>query len=486
MSVEQGSHGKGGFDGLGRTGMIGFGNEAYTNDRLDTGESIAETFAIGLRDLTDAARTALGRPTHQPMNSGDGLDTWKEQSYSNYDTSHSSYNRPQIPMMKDAVMEQGAGPDASMSREEQLIDKFCTSSGVRVAPTTEECNSCIAKLPGRNCEWIAKALDKKLVCVDDIAIVQDAWCTFTAWLVLLTCFSALIINQLQGETWQESLRALCLIDTVTDPGRNHSQSEKVIKEYFVNSPEALKRATGSAQERVRLRACRVLSNLGIEQSNVPSSEISSGIDLLAVEGERVSSGAQQEKAPVDLLTLMSETQETDTVTQKIESIDIVSSGTDLLGEDLDAIPVAKGTETGDNLAPQSVVDPRSAADPFLNAGEPNASFSDVVYGDWTTPSNSNKANDPYNLVDFSDQPQTSPNAAIAQSIGDFSFATGHDQPNFAHLLNQTGDGEIPGASSGSKDALSIWNAATSGISSTKREDAAFSFVDGAMNDLKKK
>ena len=64
MSVEQGSHGKGGFDGLGRTGMIGFGNEAYTNDRLDTGESIAETFAIGLRDLTDAARAALGRPTH--------------------------------------------------------------------------------------------------------------------------------------------------------------------------------------------------------------------------------------------------------------------------------------------------------------------------------------------------------------------------------------------------------------------------------------
>ena len=164
MSAEHGSHGKGGFDGVGRTGMIGFGNEAYGNDRLDTGESIAETFAIGLRDLTDAARTALGRPTHQPMNSGDGLDTWKQETSPSHGRSNVFYNRPQISKTKEAASEQGTVPDAARSREEQLIDKFCTSSGVRVAPTAEECSSCIAKFSGKNSEFIARGLDKKLVC----------------------------------------------------------------------------------------------------------------------------------------------------------------------------------------------------------------------------------------------------------------------------------------------------------------------------------
>eukprot|EP00890_Picochlorum_soloecismus_P001902 jgi/Picsp_1/2712/NSC_00941-R1_vhs domain-containing protein at3g16270-like len=455
-SAEHGSHGKDGFDGIGRTGMIGFGNETYVNDRVDTGDSIAETFAIGLRDLTDVARTALGRPTHQPMNSGDGLDTWKQDAYSSHSRPNIVYNRPQIPKMKEALGEQGTVPDVAVSREEHLVDKFCTSSGVRVAPTTEECNSCIAKLHGRNCEWIAKSLDKKL-----------------------------------GETWQESLRALCLIEVVTDPGRSHSQAEKVIKEYFVNSPEALKRSTCSAQERVRLRAHRVLCNLGIEQANVPSSEISTGIDLLAVEGE-ISSGAQQKEVPADLSALMSEIQETDIVTQKFYSIDIESSGSDLLGQDLDAIPLAQGIGNDSLLAPQNhtVVAARSAPDPFANVGEPNSSFSDVIYGDWTstTPSNPNKTNDPYNLVEFSSQPPASTIPPITQAISDFSFATGHhDQPNYTQMLNQpTSDREMPGSSTGSKDALSIWNAATSGISSTKREDAAFSFIEGAMNDLKKK
>jgi hypothetical protein len=175
MSVEHGSHGKGVSDGASGTGMIGFGNEAYGNDRLDTGESIAETFAIGLRDLTDAARTAWGRPTHQPMNSGDGLDSWKQETSPSHGRSNISYNRPQISKMKEAVSEQGIVPDGAMSKEEQLIDKFCTSSGVRVAPTAEECNSCIAKFPGKNSEWIARELNKKLVCLkfDDIAKAQN-------------------------------------------------------------------------------------------------------------------------------------------------------------------------------------------------------------------------------------------------------------------------------------------------------------------------
>ena len=294
---------------------------------------------------------------------------------------------------------------------------------------------------------------------------------------------------MQGETWQESLRALYLIDAVTDPERSHSQSETMIKEYFVNSPEAIKRATGSAQERVRLRAYRVLSNLGITELSVSSATaMSTGIDLLAVEGDTISSGAPQEEVPADLLTLMSETQETDIVAQKFDSIDIGSSGADLLGQTLDAVPPAHGN--GDFLATEdhNVFDAGIGADPFISVGEPNASLSDTVYGDWTstTPSNSNTTKDPYSLVDFSSQPQTSPIPPVAQPISDFSFAMGHDQSNLTQLNNQISEQEIPSASTGSKDALSIWNAATSGISSTKREDAAFSFIEGAMNDLKKK
>lgn len=263
----------------------------------------------------------------------------------------------------------------------------------------------------------------------------------------------------------------------------------MIKEYFINSPEALKRATGSAQERVRSRTFRVLSNLGINQVNDTSPAISTGIDLLAVgEGDKISSGGQAEDVPADLLTLMSQTQETDIVTQKFDSIDIGSSGADLLGQHLDTVPPAHGND--DFLAPQghNVFDTGIGTDPFVNVGEPNASLSDTVYGDWTsaTPLHSNETKDPYSLVDFSSQPQTSQIPPVAQPISDFSFAMGHEQSNFTQMINQTRDREIPSASTDSKDALSIWNAATSGISSTKREDAAFSFIEGAMNDLKKK
>ena len=355
---------------------------------------------------------------------------------------------------------------------------------------------------------------------------------------------------LQDGTWQESLRALCLLEAMTSHEKAHCTMEEHVKHYFIAKPEYIKRTSQSAQQRVKQKAILVLSNLGLQDVSADAApsgthstqtELNGGIDLLAIDddGEEVTTDVKGN--PIDLLaqtdtlsdnpsipvstgldiayaesTLTHAAEELEAVTQQqltSESLDDLFGGMSLgVSEGTNKImqpPPTAQVESSQQPSFDSIlsVERTAASTGQREIRSASTDFEQNIFGDWTSSHTTQQQPalgatgqgsthgqpQPPSMGDamFGGLSALAPNSQSQQDNVSSAIANknSEEQLNVASLL-----GSPPVAmpwtasphASGDKDALSAWHAATSGISSIKREDAAFNFIQGAMADLKKK
>lgn len=148
--------------------MVGFGNSkvGYGDEPLDAEPSVSDMFSMGLRDIKNKARNVLSGPSHRLMPSYDGstdsLSAASDGEYPSHSRHHGAHmERPQI------ASQDLHRPDELVSKrqEEKILSKFCMASGIRVAPTTDECSRCLASLNKFSGKRVAQAIETKIVCV---------------------------------------------------------------------------------------------------------------------------------------------------------------------------------------------------------------------------------------------------------------------------------------------------------------------------------
>lgn len=294
---------------------------------------------------------------------------------------------------------------------------------------------------------------------------------------------------LQDGTWQESLRALYLLEAMTDASRVDSEMENNVQEHFKESPGAVVRASGSAQQRVQQKAGQVLRNLGIETTT---------------ESEHTTARRENE------INLLGETEETIEAPQTIDAgatdMDLLAGLQDgALGDALGGLTIDGGSTAAEKNTPPTSVDLFDTipmmSPPSSNRIETAAGGTSIhgqgqedPFGGWVAPSSQpTQAPDPLSLLG-----EVSGGQKGMQSLGmDGSrhHSMGASAPlpldplNFSSLPPaQSHDRAVPlqppPPNQANQDALSAWHAATSGISSQKREDAAFDFI-ASMTGIKK-
>jgi hypothetical protein len=418
------------------SGMQGFGSgEPGILDAPPVGDSFGAAFSLGLQDLKE---TAFG-----------GRSPQADFGYHH----HSTFSRPQ---MKDNGQDvQAAGEEDSHLRvhlEQKLVDKFCSPmhSGVRVAPNAEDCRKFINSVSSKNGIEVAKALERKL----------------------------------ENGTWQESLRALCLLEVLTGSNLNMSDTDTVIVKYFSENSHSLYRASHSAQDRVRSKSLTVMEHMGLEAAQPHEGLTTAQDGIKNTSGNLLdldTSGTVDSNSPVENIASLLDALTGDTQEQTPNS------------------PVAGLVCNPLELPLEESRSPEYAKTNSQNSG---SAFSDP-FGDWAEPSpQTSELIDPFAAMSMaptsiSSGPQ---NAATPSTVYKPSHVSplidDDDDTFFSSLGNNSAEHVSPQISLGEPkqvtttqrttvDALGAWHAATSGFSSSQREESAFNFVQSAMASVKK-
>lgn len=358
--------------------------------------------------------------------------------------------------------------------EERLVQQFVTKSqGVRVAPTVDECTKFLTTCAGHGSIPLAKAFERTVA----------------------------------HGTWKEVLRALCVLDVAaTGGGIGGTPAVSSIVTYFKEHPESLRRASNSAQERVKSKAASVLGRMGVPcptavetssmagdtwHAGAPGDASGATIDLLSMDGpEDVAGAGGAEASPQRETTSTASKASTESkaymtggadLSSLLDALDVKDAGeeertatfnpsspvaglistapgvqskaSDPFGDWLGAeetSPVPPSPPTATNTVPPAPLDPFAAVD--LGLPQPNRGIQSPSSSGPMSPSMSNsmsmsKASTPPILDDFfSSTPSSSSRSA----------------PN---------TGAPPMTASMTSDVLGAWHASTS----TQREEAAFDF-----------
>ena len=373
--------------------------------------------------------------------------------------------------------------------EERLVQQFVTKSqGVRVAPTVDECTKFLTTCAGHGSIPLAKAFERTVA----------------------------------HGTWKEVLRALCVLDVaVTGGGIGGTPAVSSIVTYFKEHPESLRRASNSAQERVKSKAASVLGRMGVPcptavetssmagdtwHAGAPGDASGATIDLLSMDGpEDVAGAGGAEASPqrettstaskacmtggADLSSLLDaldvkdagEEERTATFNPSSPVAGLISTAPgvqskasdpfgDWLGaEETSPVPPSPPTATN-TVPPPAPLDPFAAVD--LGLPQPNRGIQSPSSSGPMSPSMSNsmsmsKASTPPILDDFfsstpSSSSRSAPNAGAPPMTASMNATTTTNTTRYT-------EGSAP------SDVLGAWHASTSGFISTQREEAAFDF-----------
>ncbi len=437
---------------------------------LSSGTAVLESLSYGVRDFTDRAVEALSRPEHQRLNSVDSEDSG--HGYGIHSTSTNiggGGGGHRAPVMLDRSP--GSFPSSTttssshhqqqqqqyQSREYLLVERICTPSGMRAAPSTEDLNIFIDATVNVDGVELAVALQHKL----------------------------------EIGSWQETLRALCAIEALLEKSAASPTAGEVAV-HFQAGVSVIRRAQQSSQATVRQRAQRVLRLLGAdtlpEEGNLSGSKSGAARGTIDLLGDGLDGGD-------NILGASNSTSGNGNAMDLLAGLNVApeqSGGSDVFGDwaDSTAIPAAAapavavvapssqqqssvgGVDLLDALTDLSLSQPSAAAmhttgplDDIFSMPSPAATT--------TTATTTITASDPFgNGLGTSEMHQPSVGNYMSYSTGGNSTA-GQPQPSL-------GSGGV------NDDVLRAINAATSGITSTKREEVAFDFVTTAMAELKTK
>lgn len=473
--------------GVGRSsggGMVGFGGPLSVPPSQGS-DSMLSSISYGVKDLTDRAMGAITRPQHRLLGSMDEEDA----DYSYTGISSRMQGGDQIVHDRAEQSDRSAvGSGLAASVEQRLVDRITTPKGTRMTPGAEDLRGFVAAAGSMDGLALARALQKKL----------------------------------ETGTWQETLRALCAMESLLDKGASSTAAGEVAV-HFQSAPEAVRRARQSTQTSVRERAERVLKLLGDDTLPGGSTTASAAHDLLGGSDPLVGLDLQQQgphsgaPAPVsssaasamDLLAGL------DAPPPAPPTNATVSDDTDPWGSLLGAhaapgAPAAQAISDpfGDWAAPtapplQQAHAPLAA--PLSSPAPPPASgmdllggLSDLSLGGVSGVPGIHRHGPSVGMIPTQASHPVMPGPA-PDLFSNFQTGTGPTmsplQPPLGALggMNGIGGGLTSSGSmghgrtaNGHVDVLSALHAATSGISSAKREDMAFDFVQGTMAELKKK
>lgn len=431
--------------GSSRSGMVGFGSDQQQSGLTPlsppTSTAFGTTFSVGLKDIRDSAMEALGSGSSMGRSMGNSMGRSSE--------------RPTIRHVAGTT-ETSSPPSASRyTHEVKAVDRFCSrGSSVRVAPTVEECQTFASSVAGRDGTALAKAMEKNIQC----------------------------------GRWQESLRALCVLDVMSKPDRQRHATDEAILSYFKGHPQALQQATRSAQERVRSKSVSVLSHIGVVEDQAKASNGQENGGLLLLSLEETPHGNDDRPA-----------HHTEKSGREPEPC-VLDDMSSLLLDDYP--PVQQNEQAVPNSPVAGLVSPSVSN----TSGHVHSTTSDP-FGDWTEPSpQSNPSPDMFSSQPPAIQQQNitdpflsieNPQVAANDLLGQQNTAakqTKATTTSTEDILNMFGSTTAPvltapqattTAQPSLSDSSSAWHAATSGFSSSQREDAAFDFVKSAMADVTK-
>lgn len=364
------------------------------------------------------------------------------------------------------------------------------SQGVRVAPTTDECSKFLTTCVGHGSMPLAKALERTVA----------------------------------HGTWKEVLRALCVLDVAaTGGGVSGTPAVSSIVTYFKEHPESLQRASNSAQERVKSKAVSVLERIGVpccaavesssvavdakhgqtDHGRVPGDASGATIDLLSVDGleDLAGIGGAGIFPPHETMNRASTTDESD-ITSLLDALDVKDAGFRTTGGQERAAPPAPNSPVAGLISAETGVKSKPS-DPFgdwLGAEE----SSPVPASPATVPNSGSSlaTQDPFAVVGqgmpqpASLSPPSGPmSTALSTStskstkapilddlftLAPIAAAATTTSPTSTSTTTTANTTSCAGRGTPS-DVLGAWHAATSGFTSSQREEAAFDF--GELSQL---
>jgi hypothetical protein len=459
---------------------------------LSSGGAVLESLSYGVRDFTDRAVETLTRPQHHRLNSVDSEDSGHGYGIHNNTTTTTttSLGGGRGPVMLD----RSPGPSPSTSSQQQqqpqtreylLVDRICTPSGMRVAPTSED---------------LSKFIDAA-VALDGVELASA------------------LQHKLEIGSWQETLRALCVIEALLERSAASPVAGEVAV-HFQAGVSVIRRAQQSTQATVRQRAERVLKLLGADTLPGGEEDILSGSTTAAAAAGR---GPMQQ----DLLgsddtlishkTSASNSENNNSSMSNANAMDLLaglhvaseqSGGSDVFGDWADST-AAMPTEPPSTTFPPHRQNAGAGGLDLLDSFTDLSLSKPTVVPETTISMPSMHSAGPLDDIFSIPSPATgipsaaSVNAALHfsngggnvpmhyQSVGAFGSSgvvgpapvtAGQQQQQQQPIRTAS----LGGGSSAHDDVLRAINAATSGITSTKREEVAFDFVATAMAQLKTK
>jgi hypothetical protein len=457
---------------------------------LSGGGAVLESLSYGVRDLADRAVEAMTRPEHQRLNSVDSEDSGHGYGIHN-NLNLSSNNTGNLggggraPVMLDR-RDPGLSPSTSSQQQQQqqqhqsreycLVERICIPSGMRAAPSSEDLHKFVEATATLDGVELALALQRKL----------------------------------EIGSWQEKLRALCAIEALLEKSSTSPTAGEVAV-HFQSEVGVLRRAQQSTQATVRQRAQRVLKLLGADTLPEDGTRNSS-LKTTALTTTTTAGATQDLLGGGDLFTDTAPTAISGT--SYANAMDLLagltvapehSGGSDIFGDWADstaaaaAVPTtapapapvapAGGIDLLDALTDLSISQPTpvhtsTAAMPAMHTTGPLddifslPSPATMTGGMTSTGGAGGGAPSSNGLLGIS-QMQYQPPGGVFNMPGS---AGQHQLPVRTASLGLNGSG----GSGVNDDVLRAINAATSGITSTKREEVAFDFVTTAMAQLKTK
>jgi len=451
---------------------------------LSSGGAVLDSLSYGVRDLTDRAVEAMKRPEHHRLNSVDSEDSGHGYGIHN---NNASFGGGRGPVMLDRSP--GPSPSTSIqqqqqqvqpqSREIRLVDRICTPSGMRVAPNSEDLTKFTDAVEALDGVELASALQRKL----------------------------------EIGSWQETLRALCVIEALLERSAASPTAGEVAV-HFQAGVGVIHRAQQSTQATVRQRAERVLKLLGAD--TLPGEDILSGSTTAAAAGR---GSTQQDLLGSDTLisngASASNSQNSNNTTSNANAMDLLAGlnvaseqsggGNDVFGdwaESRAAMPAdasvaaatttqqnatasASGVDLLDALTDLSLLEPKAVPTTTFMPSTHNAGPLDDIFSNPLPAAGIPSAVGVGDALQFSNgvgnipmEYQSGGGFVTSAEVGSAPITAGQQQPPRT--------ASVGGGSGVNDDVLRAINAATSGITSTKREDVAFDFVSTAMAQLKTK
>lgn len=454
--------------------MEGFGNSGNSRGILDAASSSDGGLDVFGRSMGSLSGFLQSSPS---PSMGTAM---REQSRG------ASYTRPRIDAGTTYTPKLGGTADSQHARsmEESTVRKFCAprQQGGRIAPSSEECKAFRSDIVRCDGKVIAAHLEKSI----------------------------------QNGGWKESLRALCVLDTISEQQQNATES--AIVQYFKDNPQSLKRAQDSAQDRVKTRSTSVMSHLGIIDSRDTETVVSTGKDLITTDDfvtttvpNPATAVANGDVSPTTVETNeLPLEREMDTLSL-LDSLDhgvpdhlhqVEAPGSPVAGlifsKRVENTSMVQGKasdpfgewETGGSLEPKSSsLQPQappaaSGLDPFQDMllGMNSIAQKDLLQPDRPIPSSVTGVEDFFTSLHTSDNCNST-----AVSSGYLGVGTSIPNSNHSGMTDVGKSSTSLSSQPLSNDALSAWHATTSGFTGSQaREETAFNFVQSAMEQVKKK